>query len=37
MYRAPLKELRFVLEELLRAGQLSACPELADYSDEVGS
>jgi len=37
MYRAPLKELRFVLEELLGIGQLAACPALADYSDEVGA
>jgi alkylation response protein AidB-like acyl-CoA dehydrogenase len=37
MYRAPLKELRFVLEELLDTGQLAACPALADYSDEVGA
>jgi alkylation response protein AidB-like acyl-CoA dehydrogenase len=37
MYRAPLEELRFVLEELLGTGQLAACPALADYSDEVGA
>ena len=36
MYRAPLEELRFVLEELLGTGRLAACPALADYSDEVG-
>ncbi|MGH8180237.1 MAG: acyl-CoA dehydrogenase [Steroidobacteraceae bacterium] len=36
MYRAPLEELRFVLEELLGIGQLAACPALADYSDGVG-
>ena len=36
MYRAPLEELRFVLEELLGTGQLAACPALADYSDETG-
>ena len=36
MYRAPLEELRFVLEELLGIGQLAACPALADYSDDVG-
>jgi len=36
MYRAPLEELRFVLEELLGIGQLAACPALAHYSDEVG-
>ena len=37
MYRAPLEELRFVLEEVLGIGQLAACPALADYSDEVGA
>ena len=37
MYRAPIEELRFVLEELLGIGQSAACPALADYSDEVGA
>ncbi|HEV2284810.1 MAG TPA: acyl-CoA dehydrogenase family protein, partial [Steroidobacteraceae bacterium] len=36
MYRAPLREMRFVLEELLGAGQLSACALFAEYSDELG-
>jgi alkylation response protein AidB-like acyl-CoA dehydrogenase len=36
MYRAPLREMRFVLEELLGTARLSAAPELADYSDELG-
>ncbi|HEV2228484.1 MAG TPA: acyl-CoA dehydrogenase [Steroidobacteraceae bacterium] len=36
MYRAPLREMRFVLEELLGAGTLSACPHFAEYSDELG-
>ncbi len=35
MYRAPLRELRFVLEELLDSGVLAASPRLADYSDEL--
>ncbi len=35
MYRAPVREMRFVLEELLGAGRLAASPELADYSDEL--
>ncbi|HSY05054.1 MAG TPA: acyl-CoA dehydrogenase [Steroidobacteraceae bacterium] len=35
MYRAPVREMRFVLEELLAAGRLAAAPELADYSDEL--
>jgi 3-(methylthio)propanoyl-CoA dehydrogenase len=37
MYRAPLEELRFVLEELLGTGQLAAYPAFADYNDEVGA
>jgi 3-(methylthio)propanoyl-CoA dehydrogenase len=36
MYRAPLREMRFVLEELLHAGSLSTCPAYAEYSDELG-
>jgi alkylation response protein AidB-like acyl-CoA dehydrogenase len=36
MYRAPVREVRFVLEELLGAGRLGKCAELADYSDELG-
>ncbi len=35
MYRAPLREMRFVLEELLGAGALSKCPQFAEYSDEL--
>src|SRR6202030_1269731 len=35
MYRAPLREMRFVLEELLGARSLAASAELADYSDEL--
>ena len=35
MYRAPLRELRFVLEELLNSGTLAACPAFADYSGEL--
>jgi alkylation response protein AidB-like acyl-CoA dehydrogenase len=35
MYRAPLREMRFVLEELLDAGSLAASPGLADYSNEL--
>jgi 3-(methylthio)propanoyl-CoA dehydrogenase len=35
MYRAPLREMRFVLEELLGAGALSQCPQFAEYSDEL--
>jgi len=36
MYRAPLRELRFVLDELLQSQSLSAFPAFADYSTEVG-
>jgi alkylation response protein AidB-like acyl-CoA dehydrogenase len=35
MYRAPVREMRFVLEELLGARTLAASAELADYSDEL--
>ena len=35
MYRAPLRELRFVLEELLQASRLAQYPHLADYSSDV--
>jgi 3-(methylsulfanyl)propanoyl-CoA dehydrogenase len=37
MYRAPLKDLRFVLEELLGCDVLSRYPGLADYSSEIGA
>ena len=36
MYRAPVRDVRFVLEELLDAQSLAAAPELADYSNELG-
>src|SRR5215472_15867161 len=36
MYRAPVRDVRFVLEELLDAQSLAASPELADYSNELG-
>jgi 3-(methylthio)propanoyl-CoA dehydrogenase len=35
MYRAPLRELHFVLDELLGSARLSACPAFADYSSEL--
>jgi len=35
MYRAPLRELRFVLEELLGSHSLGAWPAFADYSPEL--
>jgi alkylation response protein AidB-like acyl-CoA dehydrogenase len=37
MYRAPLRELRFVIEELLGAARLASCPGLAEYSDELAA
>src|SRR3569833_200859 len=37
MYRAPLRELRFVIDELLGAAQLAACPDFAEYSDELAA
>jgi len=35
MYRAPLREMRFVLEELLQASRLAQLPDFADYSSDV--
>ena len=35
MYRAPVKELRFVLDELIGTEGLRGCPEFAEYSSET--
>jgi len=35
MYRAPVKDIRFVLDELIGTQSLQACPEYADYSGET--
>jgi 3-(methylsulfanyl)propanoyl-CoA dehydrogenase len=35
MYRAPVREVRFVLEELLGAQRLADTPALRDYSNEL--
>jgi acyl-CoA dehydrogenase len=35
MYRAPVREVRFVLEELLGAQRLAASTQLRDYSNEL--
>ncbi len=35
MYSAPLREMRFVLEELLGTGRLGSSVKLPDYSDEL--
>ena len=35
MYRAPLREMRFVLEELLGSARLATSSHLPDYSDEL--
>src|SRR6204780_135213 len=35
MYRAPIRELRFVLDELLGVADLRVYPALADYTSET--
>ncbi|MFO1427038.1 MAG: acyl-CoA dehydrogenase [Steroidobacteraceae bacterium] len=35
MYRAPVKDLRFVLNELLGPAELAACPAYSEYSAEL--
>ena len=35
MYRAPVKDLRFVLDELIGADLLRACPKFAEYTGET--
>ena len=35
MYRAPLREMRFVLEELLGGARVAGPPQGGDYSDEL--
>ncbi len=35
MYRAPLREMRFVLQDLLGGAARLAAPQLADYSDDL--
>jgi acyl-CoA dehydrogenase len=35
MYRAPLRELRFVIDELLGSHSLASLPRFADYSSEL--
>ena len=35
MYRAPVKDIRFVLDELMGTEQLRACPEFAEYTSET--
>jgi alkylation response protein AidB-like acyl-CoA dehydrogenase len=37
MYAAPLKDISFVLDELIGADALRVCPNHADYSAEVGA
>ncbi len=36
-YKAPLKDLRFVLEELIGTEGLRACPQHAEYSNETAT
>jgi acyl-CoA dehydrogenase len=35
MYRAPVKDIRFVLDELIGTEALRACPEFAEYSSDT--
>jgi alkylation response protein AidB-like acyl-CoA dehydrogenase len=35
MYRAPIKDIRFVLHDLIDDAQLSACPSFAEYSADL--
>ncbi len=35
MYRAPVKDIRFVLDELIGTQALQQCPEFAEYSGET--
>ena len=35
MYRAPVKDLTFVLDELIGTESLRACPGFAEYSSET--
>ena len=37
MYRAPVKELDFVLNELVGAAALDGCERYSDYSAELGT
>ena len=34
-YRAPVKDIRFVLDELIGTDALRACPDFADYSTDI--
>jgi len=36
-YRAPVKDIRFVLDELIGTQALRACPEYMDYSSEISA
>ncbi|HPF25755.1 MAG TPA: acyl-CoA dehydrogenase family protein, partial [Steroidobacteraceae bacterium] len=35
MYRAPVKDIRFVLDELIDTGHIRECPAFSDYSAET--
>ncbi|HLW25069.1 MAG TPA: acyl-CoA dehydrogenase [Steroidobacteraceae bacterium] len=37
MYRAPLKDIQFALDEVVGAQALAGCPELAEYSSELAA
>jgi alkylation response protein AidB-like acyl-CoA dehydrogenase len=37
MYRAPLKDIQFALEQVIDTTALAACPDFTDYSAELGA
>jgi alkylation response protein AidB-like acyl-CoA dehydrogenase len=37
MYKAPVKDIRFVLDELIGTANIAACPEFVDYSSETSA
>ena len=36
-YRAPVKDIRFVLDELIGTQALQGCPEYADYGSDTAN
>ncbi len=36
-YRAPVKDIRFVLDELIGTEALKACPEFSEYSSDTAN
>ena len=37
MYRAPLKDIQFALDQVIDTPALSGCPQFADYSAEIAA